>query len=781
MSRNGHFRSLFQRNGANRLAPSGLDSRYADSPSAPRSYRETDPAQIVQKADRFRDAGRYAEAAEAYSAAIELAPFRTDVRVQHGNMLKEIGRLADAEAAYCEALKQAPDDADIHLQLGHALKLQGRRAEAVEAYLRAAAPLPAAIAAKQELFHLGHQPTQEQAFEAQWPVGGVEALMTLTQRVADLYDTVERISASLPDVTAQAAIPVGCYDAFRAIYDVPAPPEPVADCTFAIVLLADSETLESLRGQITAIKAQVHRDWTLQILGSEAKRRQVVQEALAGEPRIAWVELRGDEDPAAAEWRAAVSAEAEWLLLLAPGAVLHPRAIEWFAAAAGRVRADGFVCDEEADTGSVVVSGRLSPELRQVVDYDTLLEANVFGETIVVKRGAYSELFGLEQADSVTMARSLTLLGLAGNGLVGHVPCTLVRRYGSPERDPAARRAAHYNAVRTHLAISKLRNIEVDPGNIPSGPFRVRWRAGDPGAPIAVIIPTRNNSEDLARAVGSLKARAAAPHSLQIVVVDNGSSDAATRTAFDRSTDRSVRVLEIDEPFNWARLNNQAMSQVDAPLVVFANDDVTMLTDGWDQILRGLLDRSEVGAVGARLLYPDDTLQHGGILFGWPGSMVIHDGLYESKSEPGPACRWHVTRAVSAVTGAFLATRREMFLAHGGFDEINLPVAYSDIDYALKLRRAGLKILWTPQITLNHFESKTRGFDHIDPAKRARNSVERAVMERRWGAALDTEPGLNPLWHMATLPFRLLAPPSQARLWAHIERCAARNPWAVAP
>jgi GT2 family glycosyltransferase len=117
-------------------------------------------------------------------------------------------------------------------------------------------------------------------------------------------------------------------------------------------------------------------------------------------------------------------------------------------------------------------------------------------------------------------------------------------------------------------------------------------------------------------------------------------------------------------------------------------------------------------------------------------------------------------------------------LAHGAFDEIELPIAFSDIDYALKVRRSGLKILWTPQITLYHLESKTRGFDHLDPERRARNAAERSVVERRWGAALAEEPSLNPLWHRATLPFRLLSPPSYDRLWAHIDRCAAANPWA---
>src|SRR5216110_1676120 len=113
----------------------------------------------------------------------------------------------------------------------------------------------------------------------------------------------------------------------------------------------------------------------------------------------------------------------------------------------------------------------------------------------------------------------------------------------------------------------------------------------------------------------------------------------------------------------------------------------------------------------------------------------------------GPALA--VTRAVSAVDGAFLAIRRETFLAHGGFDAAGLPIAHSDIDLALKLRSSGLKILWTPHVTLRHFESKTRGLDHLDPEKAARNRAERRLLIERWGAALTGEPSLNPFWHQA--------------------------------
>ena len=156
---------------------------------------------------------------------------------------------------------------------------------------------------------------------------------------------------------------------------------------------------------------------------------------------------------------------------------------------------------------------------------------------------------------------------------------------------------------------------------------------------------------------------------------------------------------------------------------------------------------------------------------------MIHDGLCASSTDPGPASRWQVSRAVGAVTGAFLATRRDVFLAHHGYDEVHLAVSYSDIDYGLKLRASGLKVLWTPAITLYHYESQTRGLDHLDPEKCARDAAERGVMEARWGTAMVTDPSVNPIWHMTTLPFRLLSVPSQPRVWAHIERCTASDPW----
>ena len=732
---------------------------------------------FIRDGDRLRDAGDYAGGAAAYKDAIRLAPTRTDIRVQYGNMLKDAGRLAEAEAAYREGLARAPDDADIHLQLGHALKLQGRRSAALECYRRAAELAPFRLAPQRELFDAGERSDQERLFEAQQRLGSIDALAEMTHRLLELRTTLDRIAETLPDIQAQLAFPVSCYDQYRERYGVHTPPPASRACRFAILLPADRTALEALRVQIAAITGQTYRDWVLRVIGSDPAHRRVVEQMAAADARIAWVEA-DPGDVAAAERGGALGSAEDWILLLAERALLHPVALAWFAAAAEKTSASAFVTDEEIVTRDRGFLRYSSPEFRQVVDYDTLLEANPFGETVAVERSAYARLADRLAVQSIAAARSSLLLNLAYRERVGHIPCALVAHDGEKILDAEAAAEAHEHAVRAHIAEAALSERLVI--GVRSQPMRrstVRWRPRVPDTPIAVIIPTRDNGQDLRVCVESLRHKARRPGVLQVIVVDNGSREAETHHVIEEISRQSwAQALVMDEPFNWSRLNNRAAAAVDLPLLVFVNDDTVMLSAEWDEIVRGLLDRPEVGALGARLLYPDDTVQHAGILLGWKG-MDIHDGLYESSLEPGPTRRWHVSRAVSAVDGAFLATRRALFLAHGGFDEIGLPLAHSDIDYALKLRASGLKILWTPEITAYHYESKSRGLDHLDPEKRARNAAERATLAVRWKTALETDPSVNPVWHMATLPFRLLAAPSQSRLWAHIERCAAENPW----
>ncbi len=739
-------------------------------------------AALISKGDQARDAGDQLAAAGYYRQALVIAPGRTDIRVQLGNMLKDSLCFAEAEAAYRHALSERPDDGDIQLQLGHLYKMQGKRAEAIAAYERALLSPPQKVHASNELVRLGVSQHQTMAFADRLRANQLDLVPVIADEIARMRGLLDQIASILPDIRTQTAFPVALYQTYRDLYEVPAPAEAPSEVHFSIVVLADREPLPVLHRLIRSAVEQTYPNFTLHAVGQDPVRRGIFERVAPADRRIVWSGIEAGQSLADAERDAIAQAQGDWIVVLAPGATLHRHALAWFADAAS-LGATACVCDEEILLDGADGRQTLEPVLRHTVDYDTLLENNVYGETVAVKCQAYrssSSYKNLRSSSpdgdsankmtSLAAARAALLLDLAFAGPVAHIPLPLVRRAsGAAEPYSAADQEA---AAKAHIEAAGLGGkVAVTAGGSGGAlPLPAVWRARAPHEAITVIIPTRDNTADLAALIDSMRKRAERPQQLRFSVVDNGSVSEAAQAYFSRvSKEADVAVRRIDEPFNWSRLNNSAVSEASSPLIVFANDDMLMLSSGWDEKLRGLLAREEVGAVGAKLLYPDDTIQHAGVLFDWKGS-TIHDGLYEPRNAPGPASRWTTTRNVSAVTGAFLATRRETFLRAGGFDEVFLPVSYSDIDYALKLRAGGLKILWTPQIELYHYELKSRGLDHLDAERQARGNAEFLVLRDRWGAALDFERTLNPIWVQATLPFKLIAPASQARVQEYVRR-----------
>jgi len=225
------------------------------------------------------------------------------------------------------------------------------------------------------------------------------------------------------------------------------------------------------------------------------------------------------------------------------------------------------------------------------------------------------------------------------------------------------------------------------------------------------------------------------------VIVDNGSRDPrAVAYLAALATQPGIQVIRDDSPFNYSRLNNGAVAHCRGEVICLLNDDIEVVTPNWLEEMVSFAVKADVGAVGARLWYPDGTLQHGGVIIG-AGGVAGHAHLRLPKGSPGYFGRAVLQQELSAVTGACLMVRRTVFAEVGGLDE-QIAVAFNDIDFCLRLRAAGYRNIWTPFAELIHHESASRGPED-SPEKITRFQREVCFMHERWGDVLAGDPHYN--------------------------------------
>jgi GT2 family glycosyltransferase len=274
-----------------------------------------------------------------------------------------------------------------------------------------------------------------------------------------------------------------------------------------------------------------------------------------------------------------------------------------------------------------------------------------------------------------------------------------------------------------------------------------------PAPLVSVVIPTKDRAELLRVVLDGLLTGTDYP-AIEVVVVDNGSTEPAALALLEQAAaDPRVRVLSRPGPFNFSGLSNDGAAAARGPLLLFLNNDIEVVAPGWLTELASIAVEDGVGAVGAKLSYPDGTLQHGGVVLG-VGGVAGHSHPDIGPDDPGYFGRMVISQEVSAVTGACLMMRRAVFEEVGRFDAAHLAVAFNDIDLCLRVRKAGYRVIWTPHAALTHHESKSRGKEDT-PEKRARFEAEVATMTERWGPELRNDPYYNPNLARAKALFRL--------------------------
>jgi GT2 family glycosyltransferase len=291
---------------------------------------------------------------------------------------------------------------------------------------------------------------------------------------------------------------------------------------------------------------------------------------------------------------------------------------------------------------------------------------------------------------------------------------------------------------------------------------RIRYPLPNPRPHVTIIIPTRDRVDLLARCVDSVVSRSTYA-AFDILIVDNGSAEAESKSYLEQvQRQPCVSVVRVDEPFNFSRLNNLAASSARGELLCFLNNDTEVISPGWLEEMVSLAVRQDVGAVGAMLYYPDDTIQHAGVVLGL-GGIASHAHRRFPRGAPGNYGRAGLTQTMSAVTAACMVLRKSAFEAVGRFDE-TLAVAYNDVDLCLRLMTRGFRNVWTPFAELYHFESVSRG-DDSHGAMRQRFLAESQLMRDRWQPLLDADPYYNPNLTLTKEDFGFASPPRHGRPW----------------
>lgn len=260
--------------------------------------------------------------------------------------------------------------------------------------------------------------------------------------------------------------------------------------------------------------------------------------------------------------------------------------------------------------------------------------------------------------------------------------------------------------------------------HLPASPIEQRRNL----PPISIIVPTRNRV-DLLRTCLEGVAAAAYPD-VQVIVVDNDSDDPETLAYLAALDPVRHRVLRHSGAFNYSAINNHAATQAQGRLLCLLNNDIEMTDPHWIATLATQALRPEVGAVGARLLYPDGRIQHAGVVIG-VGGAAGHAHRFVRPGEEGYFHRHSLPQFTMAVTAACLVVERDKFMAVGGLNERDFAVAFNDVDFCLRLNQRGWQSLYEPRATLIHHESVSRGLDR-DPVGAARFAGELAALKRLW-------------------------------------------------
>jgi O-antigen biosynthesis protein len=446
-------------------------------------------------------------------------------------------------------------------------------------------------------------------------------------------------------------------------------------------------------------------------------------------------------------------ADYDFVVFALAGTLFAPSALDQIAAAFaqfGSAQAVYSDLDIESSDGSAW------PLAFPAFDYERMLEQGYCAHLFALRGPSAERALAAGASNLYRVFNSILDDGSASYSDVVHIPGSLGTL---PGFDTALASAALVEATSDHLAGSGIEaRTEPGVGGILPAVHIVRKheRLGT-----TIVIPTRNRLHLLQDCINSVLP-AAERTGAEILVVNNDSTDPATLSYLAEIKDNLATVLHIPGEFNFPRLNNRAAKAAHNEILCLLNNDVKALDDRWLDEMLSRIEPVNVGAVGALLVWPSGIVQHGGVVLG-PSFAAKHAFNDRVDGDGGYGDLLRIAHECSAVTAACLVTRRSDYLGVGGMDEFRFPVNFNDVDYCLKLRAKGKRIVFTPHAKLMHLESASRGAD-LGAGQTERFERELQNLREKWGDVLAADPYYSPMLSRDPIPFSALAWPAAPML-----------------
>jgi O-antigen biosynthesis protein len=462
---------------------------------------------------------------------------------------------------------------------------------------------------------------------------------------------------------------------------------------------------------------------TVVVLGNHSQIPQKTMDSVRRQSYPDWELCIADGGPN----EALAMATGEYVALLDPGDMLSQDALfHMVAQLQSEPRADLMYSDEDYINEA---GRRFSPFFKPDWSPDLILSENYVGHLVMFRRDLALSAGGFRTQFDVSGDHDLLLRMSRQAKLIAHVSRILYH-----QRTDATLISSSREVVESFVENGATVEEGLHPG---------RWRIRYPipkRSRVSILIPTAGKIKALERNLQSLWTKAGYDD-FEVVIIDNSKKSDAVEKYVEELLHNDRRIRHFDqrgEPFNYSRLNNKAVATCDSPLLLFLNDDTEGITEGWLTAMVELAVRSEVGAVGAKLLYPNGLIQHAGVTMGLLGICG-----HSFRGFKGSGRYYYdfpdVIRNVSAVTAACAMIRSEVFRSVGGFDEAAFPIAYNDIDLMLRIGAAGYRIIYTPHALLNHFEAFSKSTSDFHP-----HPNETLALKTRWREVIARDPFYNP-------------------------------------